>query len=311
MGALAVFRPDLAAMPAAYPNYLTPVLLPFQPVKQKTGTAYYDDIQADTTAQTGRTITDSPDSFAVASSKVSFDLDQSKEFIKDAQIPDSEITLLGGLDKAEAKGARKGKRAVMASLEALTAAKVLNNGASPVRDILGSVIAAIQLAKQVVADYAEGRVAVVGSQYVLDRLKRYPEVVDRMKFTGVLIGAVRDVRSISNDQLAAALDVDVVLGGRKSVWYDASAVYQDRLAVMVLPDPQFDPDETIQFGRTLVFPVEGAGDNIEVTTFPTDRPPANWVRARAYAEQHLFNPEACYILKGIDDGNAVTTSTTT
>jgi len=307
---MATRRPDLEVETFKAPPYIAGQLLPPFAVAEKVGDFSYADVIADVSAQTGRSLAAAPTTTTSASSNTSF---TATERIQRRNAGDSEIRLLGGLEKAQSRLARACKRAVMANIEALAAAHVLNGSGVDVWDILNDLIGTVERAVERVSDYAMGTVALVGSKRVLDRVKKYDEVIERMQFTGVLPRDIRDVRNISNQQLAAVLGVDTVLPGPLDQWYTASATYQDRLAVIVLPDASQEPLDEIQFGRTVTYTVGGQDESnmFLVETYYDDNLIAEVVQARAWVNSLLLNPEVCVILDGCDTDNATSTTTTT
>lgn len=311
---MATRRQDLEALDYKNPGNLTQVIFPrvFRAVRQ--GVLYWRDIVADSAAQTGRTAGAAPTAQTITDNKSSFNL-ENDEFIDRVKVPQEDIAGMGGLLQAQMNAANIGKRNVAEAVEDLTVANVLNNGISPEADILGSLIEAVETAKASVMDKtANGKIVLVCSSVVFGIIKRYSAIIERMKFTGVLASGINDVRGISQEQLAAALNLDGVLVGPKSSWYDESSVYQDRAAVMVLPDPNVEPIVEAQAGRTIWFSPDGiapAGDQtlFSVESFYSDDLRSEVVDVQAFAEQKLLNPELIYVLKGIDEGNVVTTTT--
>lgn len=303
-------RADLEAAEFKAPPFIGNFIMPGMNRQVKAGTYYYMDVLADADPQTDRTLASAPTATAISSSSSTWSM---SELIKRYKIDQSEIEQLGGLAAAQAKGARAGKRAVMGRLETLIATAVWGSGATTA-NVLNSVKKAVDTAKETVMDYADGRVALFGAKATIDRVKRYAEVIDRMKYTGVLPGNVRDVRSISDEQLAAALDVDVVLPGPTSNWKGASSEYDQYLGVCVLPDATVDMDEEVQFGRTLLMgvPNEAAASNVfQVETWFSDDLISEVVDTRLWYSIEVLNVEALYILTGFDELNASSTTTTT
>jgi hypothetical protein len=299
-------RPDLEALPFKSPGFIAGQLFPFFTTAQKTGTLYFDDIVSDGTAETTRSLAAAATASRIDSASTSFTC---AEIIKRYKIDDSEILLRGGLDAAQAKMARHGKRAIMDYLEAKAVAATFGDIASiSNRDILTSFLQALDVAKEAVQDYGDGKVAVFGAQSVISRLKRYDEVVDRMKHTGVLVRDIRDVRSISNEQLAAALDVDMILPGPSTPWLGSDSAYDGYVGVCLLPDENVDPDEAVQLGRTIVYEEDGL---YRVETYYSDDLISEVCDTRVWANMLALNKECCYILRGVDEGNANTTTTTT
>ena len=309
---MATRRPDLEAQAYKDPGFISMQLFPAMAKAVKAGTYYYQDVYSETLVQTDRTLASAPTAVAIASSSSTWSM---AELIKRYKSDASEIEQLGGLDAAQAKGARAGKRLVMGRIEDLAITAIFGAAATYSNaNIMANFLAALDTAKETVQDYADGRLAIFGAKRVIQRLKRYDEVVARMQFTGVLPSSIRDVRSVSDMQLAAALGVDVVLAGPTTPWLGTSSVYDGWLGVCVLPDATTDADEEIQLGRTFVMPVpssENPGNIFTVETYYSDDLKSEVVDTTAWTSLEVMNKEACYILKGIDEGNTVTTSTTT
>jgi hypothetical protein len=304
-----VRRPDLERIPVSRPDFIGQQIAPPQTVMGLAGTAYYDDIVSDQTAQQNRSAGSAITSAYVSVASQAYSI---APIERRAKAEDYRVPLLGGLVRAETKLARVSIRSVYAVHEALVAAAVLAQ-ASPggSANIGSSLIGAIDTGKATIEDYgAMGRIALVGSRKVVQRVKRYSEVTDRMVFTGVPTSDLRDVRNISDQQLAAALGVDVVLAGKNSIWYSGAAVYEQRLALVILPDPAMDADEEIQAFRTLSFPVDGAEGGLQVQSYFDDDLTSYVVQARLYQQLNTYNPELVYLLKGVDESNAVTSGTT-
>jgi hypothetical protein len=299
-------RPDLAAQPFKAPNFIAGTIFPPLTKSVKTGTLYYQDITADQSAQTDRTLATAPTAYAIASSSTTFTC---AEKIHRAKVDGSEIEQLGGLANAQAKAARRGKRSVMKAIEDLAVTATFGNASITDRDILASLDNAVKLAKEVVQDYADGRLAVFGARRTIDIVKRYTEITGRMIYTGMIPAErAKDVRNITDDILAGALGVDVVLAGPSTEWLGNGSAYAGYLGVCVLPDPATEPDEEIQFGRTCIMDVDGSGGMFEVTSFYSDDLKSEVVDTRSWMNIVQFNLEACYILKGCDESNTVQTT---
>ena len=304
-------RPDLEAQSYKTPGFIGMRLFPALKRMVKAGTIYFQDIVSDGSAQTDRTLASAPTATAIASASTTWSM---AEKIKRYKIDQSEIEQLGGLDNAQQKAARLGKRAVMGAVEALAIAATFGDQSNITTvDILDSFLKTLDVAKETIQDYADGTLALFGARRIIGRLKRYDEVVERMKFTGVLPGSVRDVRSISDQQLAAALGVDEILAGPSTgYWLGGSNAYDGVLGLAVLPDPNTDPDEEIQIGRTLAMPVpvDGSADNIfQVETYYSDDLRSEVCDTVAWISLEVFNKEPIYLMTGIDEENAVTTTT--
>lgn len=298
-------RPDLERLPVAQrPGYITGRLFPMLPKGSRQGTQYYSDIEADVAAQTGRSAGTAPNQETLSDQKTTFNLEDD-EFIKRIEVPDDDIAGLGGLNPAQQKAARKGKRSVGNAIEDLTASNVLDNASVSYNDIGSSIIDAVTEGMGTVMDYeGDGPVALVISFKLFHLIKRYTEIKDAMAYTGVPTSTLRDVRGVRPNQVAAALGVDEVILGNNTQWYSQSATYQDRAAVVKLPEPSMEPDEDVQVGRTLWFSPTGlmpqTGQLYEVHAWYSEDEISEMVDVRAYAEQKVFNDELIYGLSGID-----------
>jgi hypothetical protein len=300
-------RPDLEALPVAQrPGFITDKIFPIQPKAMRQGTLYYQDIQSDVVAQTGRTGGVAPTENGVTDAKTTFNL-ENDEFIDREKIPDAEVAGLGGLDSAQQTAARIGKRAVGNAIEDLTAANILGNVSVTYTDIGSSFVGAVADGFDVVTDYAgDGQVGLVLSSTLFNLVKRYTDVIDRMKYTGVIPASANIVRNLSAEQLAIALGVDFVLIGNRRQWYSQSATYQTRGAIVKIPMPGSTPmpNEDVQVGRTLWFSPNGGepqeNELYECHSWYSEDKLSEMVDTRAYAEQHVLNVELIYGLAGID-----------
>lgn len=302
-------RPDLAALTYKAPPMIGGILYPALTRRVKQGVIYWRDIVADPTAATSRTLGAAPSATLLSDAKTAFNL-EGDEYIHRHKVDSSTITGYGGLDAAQQVMARLGKRAVMNKHEAAVVAATF--GAITPVDITTSFLAALDVGKRSIEDYgADGRIALFGAQNVINRLKRYNEVVERMSFTGVPIGNQRDVRSISDDVLAAALGVDVVIPGPNTIWLGSGSVYDGYLGLAVIANPDAEPVEELQFGRTVTMPVDAganAGNIFEVLTYYSDDLRSEVVDVAAWMELHTYNVELMYVFSGVDEENAVTTT---
>ena len=303
---MATLRPDLMAEPYKAPNFITNTLFPQLQKMAKTGTQYYFDLVSDATAQTDRTLATAPTAYRLATASDTFSC---AEKIHRAKVDKTDIAMMGGLDRAQSKGARRGKRAVMKAIEDLGVAATFGNANIPDRDILTSFLQALQIAKEVVLDNGDGRLALFGAQRIINRLKRYTEITAKMVYTGLIpAGAAGDVRRISDDILAGAIGVDVVLSGPSTEWLGTSSVYDGYLGLALLPDPAAEPDEEVQLGRNICMNVDGGGGIFECSSYYSDDLIAEVVDTMAWVDLTVFNPEVAYILRGIDESNTVTTT---
>jgi len=304
-------RPDLEALPYKRPPFIWRSLFPGLKRLVKAGRLYFRDIVSDGSAQTDRTLGEAPTAARIDSANTTWAL---AEKIIRRKIDGSEIEQLGGLAAAQQVMARVCKRAVGGTIESLAIAATFGDTDNITNaDIGSSFLAALDTGKEAIEDYADGRIALFGSRKVVNRLKRYNEVVERMKFTGVLVRDIRDVRNISDEQLAAAIGVDTVLAGPSSTsyWFGAESAYDGYLGLAVLPDPDVTPLEEVQLGRVLYMPIpaEGDPDNaFQVETYYSDDLKSEVLDCTAWVALEALNKECCYIFTGVDEENAVTGS---
>lgn len=299
-------RPDLEAIPFKAPEFIYDKIMPRDVKLVKLGRQYYKDIQSDVSAQTDRTLATAPTATSIASASTTWTL---TEKIFRGKMDKSEIQQLGGLDRAQQVAARIGKRSVAKALEDLAVTATFGNSSISHRDILASFDDNLKQAKEVVQDYADGRLALFGARRVIDRLKRFSEITGKMIYTGMVNSAqAQDVRNISDDILAGAIGVDVVLAGPSTEWLGSGSAYDGYLGLVVLPDPNLMPEEVVQFGRTDVMNVEGGSDIFEVTSYYSDDLKSEVVDTCAWTQIVQYNLEACYLLTGVDESNTVTTT---
>ena len=302
---MATRRPDLEAIEVNPPfGYLSSVIFPMFPLGQKEGRVYFYDLDADVAAETGRTLGVAPTSGNVLSANTTF---AALERIARRDIPDDEVRLMGGLPQAENRAARITKRSIQRSLEVDTVAATVGDGTLSGQDILGSIISAIDTGLDSI-HRIPGRTALVASWTTIRRISRFQEILDRMVFTGVLTEQERSVRNVSENILADALGVDLVLAGDDAQWAGANV---EVACLIRLPDAATDPLDDPQIGRTYTYiPEDAGGDGVEITSFEDDDTLSFKITGRMWDDQIVHNPEGLYRLTGIDDANAVTTTTT-
>ncbi len=299
-------RPDLERLEVKNPGWITPQLAPVLGKEATRGTQFYSDLITDESAQTGRSSGSAPNEKTITDSYEDYNLTDD-EFIQRVKVADDDIEGLGGLAAAQMKAGRKGKRAVGKAIEDLTVANTLDNGDISETDIGSSILDDIEDAYWTVADNAEGnsRIVMACSNIIFSLLKRYTEVKDRMKHTGVIAQDVEDVRGISAMQMAGVLNVDGVIVGPKDSWY-TGATAKNAVVLIALPSDGVEPDEEAQFARTLWFSptaASPAGANmVTMHSYYSEEKLSEMVDSRAYAEQKVFNPELAYRLVGVDSG---------
>jgi hypothetical protein len=286
-------------------------------VGEKGGTMYYQVQQADSAAQTNRTITDAPTRVNITENSTTY---TAAEIIKGYTIPRSTVkTQFKTIERADRVGAKASLRSVARKHDADVAAAVLANSSATVADILDSFIGAAQTGLEAVRRYrGQAGIALVTSHTVFNRIMRLTEITGRFGLSSVSLAGVTAEDVIARKPaalkllLGAIVGVDEVLVGDDDQWYDASATYQDRAAIVALPDPaEMSEIEDAVFGKTVRFAPEGQDYPFRLESFYEDDNKLNKYDALVWYQLKVLNAGALYILDGIDEGNAVTTTTST
>lgn len=96
-----------------------------------------------------------------------------------------------------------------------------------------------------------GKVALIASQTMLLAMRQDTSITAHLSATGMVPADV-DPRFVSNKVLAACLNVSEVIEGLDAMADESTPIFPaSKLAVMVLPDPAFEPHQQIQAGRTI------------------------------------------------------------
>jgi hypothetical protein len=287
-------------------------ILPETTVVQKTGTYYYQTLQADAAAQTGRSSTAAPTRVNITENSSTFSC---TEVIKGYTIPrDSVKTQFRTMARADMKGAKAALRSVMRKRETDVAAAVLVGGST---DILDSFIGAAQDALKSIKRYP-GQKALVMSQEIFNRVMNYTEITGRFGLASASVNGVTAEMIIARQPealkmlLQAIIGVDVVLIGDDDIWYTAVTAYQDRCAVMALPSAEdlSELDEAV-FGKTVTYLPDGQEYPFYIESLFDRDDKLNKYDASIWYSLEVMNPAARVILDGIDAGNVITTTTTT
>mgnify|MGYP004643682183 CR=1 FL=1 len=307
---MATIRPDLQAAEFKRPPFLTDIILPPLMKEQIAGTLYYQKVLADNDAQSGRahaetigTITE----HIVAASTKTF----SCEEVRDRQkMSYTQVKGYADLLHAELAMARRAKRAWFNKIETATA-KALLGAASPL-DLTGStadIPGDIENAVAELQDKAPGKIALVLSSRNFTKLKANDSIKDRMKNTGVVVGAGGDPRMVTAEQLAAILGVDQLLIGPNDVWFAAMKKnptasggsdgfdYQGNAALVVLPDEATEPAEEIQLGRTIYYKWSSDGDFYVCESYHEDKVDADCVDVKGLVDSQILNADLCKTVK--------------
>lgn len=297
-------RPDLAMVEVQQVGrYYADMIFP--PVNRfgKVGNIYFQQVDADVAAQTGRAGGAAPTKTTLASVNDTFSC---TEKIKRADVPDDEERLIGGMLNAEMKAARIGKRSIMRNKEDAAVAALLAaaQGGGNDRDILDSFQKTLDVAI-VDVERVSGKLIWVCGFTTFRRLTRYPEITNTLLRIGVPQEAVASsVRNIDAPTLASIIGVEEVWVGNDDHW-TAGEGY-----VIKAPEPGVEPDELAQMGRQVQFLPDGQQPFL-MESFFNDIDKTDVVDTRVWNDFKTFNAEAVTRLKGIDELNAITTTTTT
>ena len=289
-------------------------IMPVNNVSGKTGTLYYATVTADAAAQSGLAGGTAPTAVSITESSTTF---TSVRKNKRYKIPRDSVKVMGGLANADMIGAKAALRSVMRAHETAVAAAVLA-GSSTVYDIEASFIAAARVGLKSLRHYP-GKKALVMSHTIFNRVMAYTEITNAFSLSSAAISGA-DALSIVARQpaalkllLAAIVGVDEVLIGDDDIWYDGAVGYQDRAAIVVLPDPApFSEIEAPVFGKTYTYLPDGQSYPFYIeSVYDAASTQSNLYDAEIWVDAKVLNTGACYILDGIDASNAVTTSAAT
>lgn len=292
-------RPDLAMvdiqqLTGLIGNRILPVLN--RPIK--IGNQYYVTVDNDVAAQTGRTLGAAPTTTTLASASSTFSC---AEIINRIKVPDDEINLMGGLANAQMKAARIGKRSILRAREDAIVTALATT--TQTRDILGSLREAIDIAVDAI-QRVPGRLVLACGWTTFRRISRYSEITDTLLRTGIVAQSALAVRNVDGPTVASVLGVDEILIGDDDHWTAGTAY------LLRAPDASMEPDETPQIGRTIQYLPEG-GNEFETAAFFDQNLISEVVDTRSWYICKMYNLSGIYQLTGIDEANAVTTTTTT
>ena len=281
--------------------------------REKTGTIYYRTLTADGAAQTGRTAGAAPTRTLLTDSSTTF---TTAEVIKRYGVVRDEVKQMGGIAQADALGGTASKRSVQRAIEEAIADAVLLNGSATVADILDSFIERAQIGLEAIRRYP-GEKALVCSHTVFNRIMRYTEITSRFNLSSLAISGASAEAVVGRRPealrmvLAGILGVDQVLVGDDDQWYDSDAAKQDRAALVVLPDPaEFSHKMDPVLGKNMLYLPDGEQPFVVESHYDHDVYVNNY-DASAWYQLQTLNAGALYILDGIDEDNAITTTTTT
>lgn len=294
----AVRRPDLEDVPVSYPGYLVDTIMPYLEKPQQAGTMYYQKYKADVAAQYNRTTATlaTITSTTFAANSITF---ACKEVLARIKMGYDQIRGYASQDHAELAMGRMAKRAFYNKIEQLTADTFLKVE-SPT-DVSSDLIAGIETSAASLADKGKGPVALVLSFANFAAIRKNAAVNDRMKNTGVVVGAGGDPRAITAEQLAVVLGVSKVLVGTDDIWkagvITSQKTYEKNAALVVLPDQAVDPAEEVQVGRTVYFGYDSTDRHYTITQFWDDNAIADVVDALGQVDLKILNTELAKTIK--------------
>ncbi len=295
-----------------YLGFIGGQVMPPVEVQTKQGKVYYQTLTSDSTAETGRSQGTAPSRTFLTKSSQDW---SASEVIKRYAMERDEVKQYGGVEVADRVGGMASKRSVERALEEAIAKDVLTNSSATVDDIQDSFLKTAQTGLKAIHRYP-GEKALVCSYSVFHRLMRYDEIKNRFDLSSVALSG-QNARDIVQRQpaalemaLAAIIGVDRVLVGDDDQWYDADSDMEQRVALMALPNTEsFSHTMDPVFGKQFVYLPDGQ-NRYFVESFYDDDDKTNNYDAAAYYSNEVFNTGALYLLDGIDEGNATTTTTT-
>ena len=294
-------RPELAALPVNAPiGYVGSRILPVMKIGAKAGTYYYSTLVADAAAQTSRSAGAAPSAVTLSESSSTF---SAAERIKRYKLPWEMIPLIGGLDKADERGAKAAKRSVMNALETAQLA-VLVDGAGT--SITSAILDGIIDACDQVHRYS-GRTAVVANIGQYRWMIQQDEIKNLLLRTFGGIGAVEALSvkpELFKMMLQAIFMVDEVIIADDTFW---PYTYRTTMAVVKIPDGTDDMSfvSEPEYGRTMIYWPEGAGQ-YEINSFADDDLRSNIFDCTEWDSIEEFNSGAKVLLQVNTSGSTTT-----
>ena len=297
-------RPDLAAMEVAAPEgFIAHEILPIVPVVDKTGIIYYATATADVAAQTGRAVGAAPTATQISDSSTTYTC---AEAIKRGRITPDEAKQMGGIEKADAVGAKFAKRSVMRARETDCAGLILATGAAADNAFDP---AKIQTDVQDAIDTFElydGVTALIASTWVFKAMLQemlldstYGPALARLVSGASGVQAVQGLSLEAWKQAVAIFfGVDKVLAGNSGIW-NATAI-NGRFAIAKLDD---DPDPMSHkwkpvLGKTYQFLPDGTNPWF-IESIPHRNTKNNFYDATGWYDAVLLNSAAVYVFDGV------------
>lgn len=301
----AIIRNDLRDAEFRNPGYLWPIIAPKHPVAQKAGSFYYNRYTAPTAAVTNRDTVQLGKHTIEPVASAQFDY-TTGEIAKVKGMGYSEVEGYGGLTPAELVMAYSAKRSCHKVIEDRLAASLLGKAADEDLSAADDLASQIELIARALMPKAPGKLALVLAASNLPVLKNNAEIKDRMKNTGVVLGADGDPRLITEAQLAAACGVDRVLVGLDESWGsvsykgsgDTQVTATQNAAVVILPEETDGPELYPQLARTTYFKWDDSADIFCLESFREELQDADCVRAKSLvAPETILNSALATVIK--------------
>lgn len=258
-------RPDLEAIPVQFPELIGQHLYPWYERPNAVNYLYYQPLNDDVAAQTGRdtAAVATINANTIANAKLSFSCG---EIIGRDRMSYDQVDSYGGVEGADIALARKAVRSFSDKVEIMIAKLALEDNSAV--DVTTDIVAAIENEVSELQDLADGDVCLAISSYNFTQLKKNADIKDRMKNTGVLLGAGGDPRKVTAEQIAAILGVSRVYVGANKQWRrGVSAAYRGNACLFVEPRENIEPVEEVQLGRTIFQAWDGAVNRYIIGTF--------------------------------------------
>lgn len=295
-------RADLSALPVNAPTeYIGGLVYPVLTSTQKSGTAYFSTLTADSAAQTNRSAGSAPTQTVIAPSSDTF---TATECIKRYFVSRDEVVQMGGVEISDKLGGTAAKRSVLRAIETAQAAALFSTARyNAAADIHSSIIDGIGAAAESIKRYG-GRTAFVCSTTVYRWLVAQTEIKDKMGFS-FAGGNLNDVLSLNQNIFKAMLQgifaFDAVLVADDNHWKIEHK--EDAAAIVKLPDPaEFSHKLDPVLGKTVVYTGENGIYDLE--SFYSDDLKGNVYDATSYYNVLEMNAGAAVLVKKL--GTATT-----
>jgi hypothetical protein len=296
-------RPELAMLPVNAPiGYVGSKILPVLKVQAKAGTYYYTALDADAAAQTSRAAGAAPTAVTIAEASSTF---SAAERIKRYKLPWEMIPLIGGLDKADERGAKAAKRSVMNALETAQLATLVDGAGT---SVTSAIVDGIIDACDQVHRYA-------GQTAFVCNVGQYRWLIQQDEIKNLLVrtyGGMGFVDAMSPQpggafkaMLQSLFGVDQVLVADDTFWPYA---YRTTAAVVKIPDGTDEMSfvSDAEYGRTMIYWPTDAAEPYEINSFADDDLRSNIFDCSEWDSIEEFNSGAKVLLTINTSGSTTT-----